>query len=136
MDIDLKGAFLCSRAAAREMIKRREGKIINVASVASTVAITNMAPYCAAKAGLVHLTKVMALEWVKYNIQVNAISPGYFLTPMNYALFATEVGKKIMPMGRLGNVDEMKGLAIYLASPASSFMTGSCIVIDGGQSLH
>lgn len=140
LDIDLKGPFLCCRAAAREMLKQGGGKIINVASVGGDAVIfRNMSPYCAAKAGLTQLTKVMALELARHNIQVNAIVPGYFHTPMNYALFSTEVGRKIierkMPMGRLGNADEIKGLAIYLASPASSFMTGSCVVLDGGQSL-
>ena len=83
------------------------------------------------------LTKVMALEWVKYNVQVNAILPGYFETPMNTHFFATPVGQKIIkkniPAGRLGPQDEMRGIAVYLASEASSFITGSAIVIDGGQ---
>ena len=140
IDIDLKGPFLCSRAAAKEMIKQGGGKIINIASVAATLAIRNMSPYCAAKAGLVQLTRVMASELVRQNIQVNAIAPGYFLTPMNEAMFASEVGEKIikrnMPMGRLGKVEELKGIAIYLASPASSFTTGAFFVIDGGQSLR
>jgi hypothetical protein len=79
----------------------------------------------------------MALEWTRYNIQVNAILPGYFETPMNTEFFATDVGKEIIkkniPQNRLGQMDDMKGLAVYLASPASKFMTGSTVVIDGGQ---
>jgi len=139
INIDLRGAFLCSRAAAREMIKQNEGKIINIASMVAFVASRYMSAYCASKAGVVQLTKVMALELVRYNIQVNAICPGYFLTPMNHEFFSTEMGKKLVdrniPMRRLGNVDELKGIAIYLASPASSFTTGASILIDGGQSL-
>jgi hypothetical protein len=79
----------------------------------------------------------MALEWIRYNIQCNAILPGYFETPMNTHFFATDAGKEIIkrniPQNRLGQMDDMKGLAVYLASPASNFMTGSTLVIDGGQ---
>jgi gluconate 5-dehydrogenase/2-deoxy-D-gluconate 3-dehydrogenase len=122
------------------MMRRSEGKIINIASIGSFVAFPNMSAYCAAKGGLIQLTKVMALELVKYNIQVNAIAPGYFDTPMNREFFSTVAGKRVIerniPMGRLGDVDELKGAAILLASSASSFMCGSCIVVDGGQTLY
>lgn len=139
LNINLKGVFLCSRAAAREMIKQNEGKIINIASLYAFMASRNMAAYCAGKAGVVQFTKVMALELVKYNIQVNAICPGYFFTPMNYKFFSTEAGKNLVqrnvPMQRLGKVDELKGIAIYLASSASSFTIGAAMVVDGGQTL-
>lgn len=139
VNIDLRGAFLCSREAAKEMIKQGGGKIINVSSVYGLTAVANMSAYCASKGGLLQLTKVMALELIRFNIQVNAICPGYFLTPMNRELFESETGKKVIkrsiPMGRLGNPDELKGTAIYLASSATDFMTGSAIVIDGGQLL-
>ena len=139
LNIDLRGAFLCSRATAKEMMRQRGGKIINISSVLSMIAVKNMAAYCAAKAGLVQLTKVMALELVRYNIQVNAICLGYFLTPLNEKLFSTEAGQKLIersiPMCRLGAVDEVKGIALYLASSASSFTTGASIVVDGGQTL-
>ena len=139
LDINLRGAFLCSRAVAREMIKQNEGKIINIISQYGLIAARNMSAYCASKGGLLQLTKVMALELVRYNIQVNAICPGYFLTPLNYEFFSTEPGKKLVerniPMRRLGNVDELKGIALYLASPASSFTIGASIVVDGGQTL-
>ena len=135
--IDLRGAFICSRAAVKEMIKQGGGKIINVASIMAFITTANMSAYSASKGGMVQLTNVMALEFVKYNIQVNALCPGYFLTPMNRKWFESETGKKIIqkniPMGRLGKCEELKGTAIYLASSASDFMTGSCIVIDGGQ---
>jgi NAD(P)-dependent dehydrogenase (short-subunit alcohol dehydrogenase family) len=139
VDIDLRGAFLCTREAAKEMIKQGGGKIINVSSIAAFIAMANMSAYCASKGGLLQLTKVMALEFIPYNIQVNALCPGYFLTPMNRKFFESEVGQKIIrkniPMGRLGNPEELKGTAIYLASSATDFMTGSAIVIDGGQLL-
>lgn len=140
VNIDLRGAFLCSREAAKEMIKQGGGKIINVSSVYGVTPVANMSAYCASKGGLLQLTKVMALELIRFNIQVNAICPGYFLTPMNRELFESETGKKVIkrsiPMGRLGNPDELKGTAIYLASSATDFMTGSAIVIDGGQLLR
>jgi NAD(P)-dependent dehydrogenase (short-subunit alcohol dehydrogenase family) len=108
-----------------------------VSSITALVGMANMAAYCSSKAAVVQLTRVMALEWIRYNIQCNAILPGYFETPMNTHFFATDVGKEIIkrniPQNRLGQMDDMKGLAVYLASPASNFMTGSTIVIDGGQ---
>ena len=139
VSVDLKGAFLLARAVVPEMSKAGGGKIINVASITAMIAMPNMSAYCASKAGLVQLTKVMALEFLKYNIQVNALCPGYFLTPMNQKFFAGKVGQEIVqrniPMGRLGQVEELKGAAIYLASSATDFMTGSCLVIDGGQTI-
>ena len=139
MDIMLRGAFLCSRAAAREMVKQKSGKIINIASIYAFIASRNMVAYCASKGGLIQLTRVMALELTRDNIQVNAICPGYFHTPMNYEFFSSEAGKKLVqrniPVQRLGNVDELKGIAIYLASASSSFTTGAAIIVDGGQSL-
>lgn len=136
--INLKGAYSLSRAVAGPMIERgRGGRIINVASVGAIISYPNMSAYCASKGGLVQLTKVMALEWVRHNILVNAILPGYFETPMNKQFFASETGqaaiKRQIPMRRLGRIDEIKGLAILLASEASSFMTGSAMVIDGGN---
>jgi NAD(P)-dependent dehydrogenase (short-subunit alcohol dehydrogenase family) len=139
VNIDLRGAFLCAREATKEMIKQGGGKIINVSSIAGFIAMANMSAYCASKGGLLQLTKVMALECIRYNIQVNALCPGYFLTPLNRTFFESEVGQKIIkkniPMGRLGSPEELKGTAIYLASSATDFMTGSAIVIDGGQLL-
>lgn len=135
---DLRGIFVLTQAVARQMVDRgRGGKIINVASIGADIIFPNMSAYCASKGGVKQLTKVMALEWIRHNIQVNAIQPGYFETPMNTHFFASEVGKKIIkkniPANRLGQMDDMRGLAVYLASPASDFMTGSCIIIDGGQ---
>lgn len=138
--INLRGIFLCSRAAAREMIKRNEGKIINIGSIMGGPIVTkNAADYCTAKGGVTQLTRVMALELARNNIQVNVIYPGYFLTPMNAEFFASEPGKNIIknsiPIQRLGNVNELKGIAIYLASAASSFTTGASMVVDGGHTI-
>ena len=138
IDINLKGVFLLSRAVVTKMVEEgKGGKIINVASIGGMIGWPNMAAYCASKGGCIQLTKVMALEWVRYNIQVNAILPGYFETPMNTAFFASEAGKRVIknniPMRRLAQTDEIKGVAILLASQASSFMTASAVVIDGGH---
>lgn len=140
METNLKGVFLLSREAGNRMIEQgKGGKIINVASVGGLKVFTNMSSYCASKAGCIQLTKVMASEWARYNIQVNAILPGYFQTPMNKEFFSSDMGKKIIKskilMRRLGSPEEMKGLAIMLASDASNYMTGSAVVIDGGHIL-
>jgi len=136
--VDVRGSFLCCRAAAREMMKRNEGKIINISSASSFKALPGMAAYATAKAGIVMLTKTLALELARYNIQVNTLSPGYFRTPLNEDFFESEAGKKLIaswPMRRPGNPEELKGMIIYLASPASSFTTGSEILVDGGEWL-
>ncbi|MBL7211350.1 MAG: SDR family oxidoreductase [Desulfobacteraceae bacterium] len=138
IDTNLRGVFSLSRAVASKMVERgKGGKIINVTSIGSLIGWPNMSAYCASKGGCLQLTKVMALEWARYDIQVNAIMPGYFETPMNTEFFSTEAGeraiKSSIPMKRIGQIEEMKGVAILLASQASSFMTGSAVVVDGGH---
>ncbi len=137
--VNLRGPALCAQAVARTMVERRRGRIINIASVAATRAVSRLGPYCATKAGLVQLTRVMALELARYNIQVNAVCPGYFATPMNEAFFASPAGREVIqrtiPMRRLGNPAELGPTLVFLASEASSFMTGSAVVVDGGQTL-
>ena len=136
--VDLKGTFLCCRAAAKEMMKQNEGKIINIASASSFKALPGMAAYATAKSGILMLTKTLAIELVRRNIQVNTLSPGYFITPLNRDFFETEAGKKMVsnwPPRRPGNTDELKGIIVYLASSGSSFTTGQEIVVDGGQWL-
>ncbi len=138
LTVDLKGTFLCCRAVAKEMTKRKEGKIINISSASSFKAMVGMAAYATAKAGTIMLTKTLALELARHNIQVNALSPGFFATPLNRSYFETEAGQKLIkswPMRRPGNPEELKGIIIYLASAASSFTTGSEFVIDGGMWL-
>ncbi len=138
IDTNLKGVFILSQAVVGKMVERGQGgKIINVASIGALIGWPNMSAYCASKGGCLQLTKSMALEWVRYDIQVNAILPGYFETPMNKEFFATEAGARVIkssiPMKRIARIEEMKGVAILLASQASSFMTGSAVVVDGGH---
>jgi NAD(P)-dependent dehydrogenase (short-subunit alcohol dehydrogenase family) len=138
IDINLKGMFLLSKAVAAKMVARGHGgKIINVASIGGLIGWPNMSAYCASKGGCLQVTKVMALEWARYNIQSNAILPGYFETPMNTVFFASDAGRQVIkssiPARRIAQIDEIRGLAILLASEASGFMTGSALVIDGGQ---
>ncbi|MEE8344367.1 MAG: SDR family oxidoreductase [Woeseiaceae bacterium] len=139
LNTNLKGVFTLSKAVVTKMAKRnRGGKIINIASIAANIAWPRMSAYCASKGGCIQLTKVMALEWAKYNIQANTILPGYFLTPMSTEFVNSDQGKtaveRNIPMGRVAQIDEVKGLAVLLASQGSSFITGSSFTIDGGQS--
>jgi len=137
--VNLRGPALCAQAAARVMVPRRRGRIINIASLGAFRPLASLAPYCASKAGLVQLTRVMALELARHNVQVNALCPGYFATPMNEHFFATPQGQEVIrrsiPMRRLGEPDELGPMVVFLASDASRFMTGSIISVDGGQAL-
>jgi len=136
ISVDLKAVFFCAQQAGRQMIKQGGGKIINIASILGLVAEKQVLPYCVAKAGVLQMTKALALEWARYNIQVNAICPGYIVTPMNSAelrqekVFSHIVSK--IPMKRLGEVSDLSGAAVLLTSGASDYMTGQVITIDGG----
>lgn len=138
MDVDFRGVFLTSRAVAKYMTERKSGKIINVASALGKTAARNMAGYCASKAAVIHLSRVMGLEFMKYNIQVNTLCPGYFLTDFNKDFFDTDVGKnlvkRIIPMNRVGNLEELKSTVLYLAT-GPAFLTATEIYIDGGQTV-
>jgi len=136
MDVNLRGHVFCTKALGRYMIENRYGKIINIGSIAGIIAVIYGSPYCVAKAGLILFTKTLALEWARYNIQVNALCPGYFLTDLNRDFFQTSDGQKVInkiPMRRLADPKEIQGVTLLLASDASSFMTGSVIVVDGGH---
>ncbi len=138
MDVNLKGHVFCTKAVGRHMIENRYGKIINIASIVGIMPVIYNSPYAAAKAGLIIFTKTLALEWVRYNIQVNALCPGYFLTDLNRDFFETPFGRKVIqkiPMRRIADPKEIRGVTLLLASDASSFMTGSVIVVDGGHIL-
>ena len=136
MRVNVESAFITGKAVARHMIARKSGKIINVGSVQSELARPSIAPYTASKGAIKMLTKGMCADWAKHNIQVNAIAPGYFKTPLNQALvenpeFSTWLEKRT-PAGRWGNVEELVGAAIFLASDASSFVNGHILYVDGG----
>jgi gluconate 5-dehydrogenase len=136
---NLTAPFIVSQAVLRGMIERKYGKIVHVASLMSELARPTVVPYTAAKGGVRQLTRGMAVELAQHNIQVNAIAPGYFATEMNRALidnaeFNAWVCKRT-PAGRWGQPDELAGLAVFLASAGSNYITGQMFVIDGGMSV-
>lgn len=136
VDINLTGPFLMAKHVAARMIERQRGKIINICSLMSELGRHTVGPYTAAKGGLKMLTKAMAVDWARYNIQINGIGPGYFITDMTQPLADNPEFdawlKKRTPAGRWGNPDELVGAAIFLASEASNFINGQIIYVDGG----
>jgi gluconate 5-dehydrogenase len=134
--VNVESVFLVAQAVARHMIKRQRGKIINICSVQSELGRPSIAPYTATKGAVKMLTKGMCADWAKHNIQINAIGPGYFKTPLNQALvdnpeFSSWLEKRT-PAGRWGDVEELMGVAVFLASDASSFINGHILYVDGG----
>lgn len=141
LDVNLNGVFWCCRAEAALMLPAGYGKIVNIASMSG--GIVNMpqhqSAYNTSKAGVIHLTRSLAAEWAARGVRVNAISPGYTMTPLLADLLATPVGKQyadrwmaMTPMGKMGSVTDLQGAAVFLASEASNMMTGHDLVIDGG----
>jgi len=140
VDTNLTGAFVFSQAAGREMLKRQYGRIINIASIAGLQGNVNgpyYAGYAASKAGLMGLTRELAASWGRHGIRVNAIAPGFFPSRMSEAsIRLVEEGiKKTTPLGRVGQPGELKGVAVFLASDASNYITGQTIVVDGGGTI-
>lgn len=134
---DLKGVFLCSQVVGREMIKKRQGSIVNISSIAGFDALPGRVGYCSAKSAVIMLTKVLAIEWAKHNIRVNAVAPGYVRTRMIEEMM--ELGildeKKITqrtPMQRICHPDEIARIVLMLSSEESSYITGATISVDGG----
>lgn len=138
LSVDLDAQFVVAQQAARRMGASRGGSIINVSSILGLAASRGDAAYSVAKAGLVQLSAVMALELAAHGIRVNTIAPGYVVTGMNAAYFASDESRAIIdriPLGRVGQVDDLDGAILLLASRASRFMTGSVVVVDGGHVL-
>jgi NAD(P)-dependent dehydrogenase (short-subunit alcohol dehydrogenase family) len=139
VDTNLKGAWLAAREFAHHLVERkRPGCIVNIASVLSTRTIARVPSYLAAKAGLLHLNGAMAMELARYGIRVNAIAPGYIVTDFNREFLESEAGLKLaarVPMRRVGQVDDLGGALLFLCSPASAYVTGACIAVDGGHGV-
>ena len=137
MNVDLRGAFLMAREVARRLVAaERPGSIVNITSIVGHRTAGAVAPYATAKAGLEHLTRVMALELARHRIRVNALAPGYIASDLTNAYLETEAGKamlKRVPQRRLGTLDDLTGPVLLLASDAGRYMTGSVIVVDGGH---
>ncbi|MEI8200832.1 MAG: D-threitol dehydrogenase [Eubacteriales bacterium] len=137
--INLTAPFMLAQSVGKEMIKSGGGKIINIASQAGIVALDKHVAYCASKAGIISMTKVMAMEWGEYNININAISPTVILTDLGKRAWAGQVGEdmiKKIPAGRFGYPEEVAGAAVFLASDAANLITGENLVIDGGYTIQ
>ncbi|MCW3079203.1 glucose 1-dehydrogenase [Segetibacter sp.] len=136
MEVNVKGTWLCCRAVTPYMKKNSSGSIINLASTLGLVGLSNRTPYTASKGAVVQMTRALALELAPFNIKVNAICPGPFLTDMNIPIADTEEGKKFVigatALGRWAELREIQGAAIFLASDAGSYMVGSMLTVDGG----
>ena len=137
MNLNLNSVFNVSKAVVQHMIERRAGKIINICSIQSALARPSIAPYTASKGAVANLTKGMCADWAQYNIQTNGLAPGYFETELTSALVQDESFSAWLaqrtPAGRWGKVEELGGAAIFLASPASSFVNGHMLYVDGGM---
>ena len=140
LDVNLRGAFLVAREAARRLVAaERPGSIVNIASILGERVIGGLASYTASKAGLLHLTRSLAVEWARHRIRVNALAPGYIATEINAGFFETEGGKAMIrriPQRRLGELDDLAGPLLLLASDAGAHMTGTTITVDGGHAIN
>lgn len=136
IDINLKAPFLCARHFGPGMCERGWGRVLNMGSILSVIALPGRAPYASAKAGLLNLTRVLALEWAQQGVTVNALCPGPFATEMNKSLLDDPEKYKAfvakIPAGRWGELHEVTGAALFLCSDAASFVTGSALFVDGG----
>jgi NAD(P)-dependent dehydrogenase (short-subunit alcohol dehydrogenase family) len=139
VDTNLKGAWLAAREFAHHLVERkRPGRIINISSILASRTIGRVPAYCAAKAGLSHLTQVLAMELARYGILVNALAPGYIETDFNRAYFQSDAGKALIgriPLKRIGQSPDLDGALLFLASPASAYVTGAVLAVDGGHGV-
>jgi len=140
VDTNLKALFFCAQAVGKVMIKQKKGKIINISSQTGTIAIPQRAAYCSSKGGVNQLTKLLAIEWAHYNINVNAIAPTFIETPFTKPMFEKEGFREYVleniPLGRVGKPEDVTGAVIYLASEASNMVTGHILLVDGGWTAH
>lgn len=136
VDTNLRGAFFVAQAAARGMVQRGSGSIINLASLTSFVGVPTAVPYGASKSGVLGMTRALAAEWGPYGVRVNALAPGYFRTSMTDMFYEDDKWVQRMtgqvPLRKLGSLDDLIGAAVFLAGPASSYVTGHCLAVDGG----
>ncbi len=139
VDTNLRGAWLVTQTAAKRWVAaRRPGVVVNIASILGLRTIGQVAPYNASKAGLIHLTRALAMEWARYDIRVNAICPGYIETEMNSDFWKTPAGQRLIeriPQRRIGQPEHLDGALLLLASDAGTFMTGSVLTVDGGHTV-
>jgi NAD(P)-dependent dehydrogenase (short-subunit alcohol dehydrogenase family) len=136
---NLRGAFMVAQSAGRRMAEAKSGSIINIASILGLRTGGHLAAYATSKAGLIHLTRNLALEWARLGIRVNAIAPGYVETELNSEFFGTQAGQDIIrriPQRRLGQAEDLDGALLLLASDASRYITGAVLVVDGGHSIN
>lgn len=137
LDVNLKGCFFCAQAVARVMAEQPQGgAIVNIASILGERVAASVAPYAISKAGLIQMTRALALEWARHKVRVNALAPGYVVTDINREFFAGEAGealKKRIPMRRAGELSDLDGPLLLLCSQASRYMTGAVIAVDGGH---
>jgi NAD(P)-dependent dehydrogenase (short-subunit alcohol dehydrogenase family) len=140
VNMNLKGTYFASQAAGRIMIKQKYGRIVNLGSQAGEVALPTESVYCMAKAGVAHMTRCMAVEWGKYNINVNNVAPTFIRTPGTQEMLSDDKFRghvlSMIKLGRIGEPMEVAGTVVFLASPAASLITGATILVDGGWTAH